>query len=366
MKKFKVFGILLLCLTMVLSSVLSGCSKSNSSSSGKIKVAFVYEGSIGDEGYDYAHYLGTQYLKQHLSNIEVTNVDNVPESADCQKIFESLAEKGYNVIFGTTFGYMDYILQVAKKYPNIVFMHCSGYKQASNVGTYYSRDYEGRYLTGVLAASYSKTGIIGYVAPMGLPEVIRNINALALGAESVNPKIKVKVVWINSWTDTAKEKDAVNGLVDAEADVLAHQTDSATVMQAAAARGVYAVSCDTEQLKFAPKAILGGCVTNWNQYYLGVVKSVQDKTWRSSDYWGGIKDGLSDMGPYGPMVSQATKDKINAIKASIVSGKLDVFGGPIYDQSGKLEVANGSKMTDDQLKSFNWFVKGVEGTIPKS
>ncbi|OBR92888.1 purine-binding protein precursor [Clostridium ragsdalei P11] len=368
MKKIRKGSSILLCAILVLSTLIVGCqsNKKATSDNKKIKVAFVYEGPIGDTGWNYAQDQGRKYLAANMPNAEVTYVDNVPETADSEKVFTQLAQKGNKVIFGTTYGYMDYMVNVAKKFPNVVFMHCTGYKTSNNLGTYAGRDYEGRYLSGILAGKNTKSNVIGFVAPFSIPEIVRNIDAFTLGAQSVNPNVKVKVVYTNSWSDPATEKTATNSLIDAGADVLAMHLDSTTVMQAAQERGVYGIGFSSDMRSKAPKAVLGGSIWNWGPYYVKTVKAVANGTWKPGQYWGGIKDNaIVDIGPFGPMVKDDVKSLISKQRQNIIDNKLNVFEGPIYDQAGNLKVAKGQKLTDEQMLSINWFVKGVEGTISK-
>jgi len=289
MKKINKISIFTLVLAMILSVLLSGCSQaskppandqaSKPSTEEKIKVAFVYVGPVGDFGYTYAQDQGRKYLEANMKNVETTFVENVPETADAERVFTDLAQKGNTIIIGTSYGYMDYMVNVSKKFPNVVFEHCSGYKTTDNLGTYFNRDYQARYLTGMVAGKYTKSNIIGFLAPFGTPEVIRNIDALTLGAQSVNPNVQVKVVWTNSWNDPATEKTAANSLIDAGADVLAMHVDSPTFAQTAQDRGVLAVGHDSDMSKFAPNSILVGDVSNWGPYFVQVVKEVMNKTW---------------------------------------------------------------------------------------
>lgn len=379
MKIARKTSILTLIIVMIMTLVLSGCSQgskpeatsgtqgSNQSTSQKIKVAFVYVGPVGDFGYTYAQDQGRKYLEANMKNVETTYVENVPETADCERVFTDLAQKGYNIVIGTSYGYMDYMVNVSKKFPNVVFEHCSGYKTTDNLGTYFNRDYQARYLTGMVAGKYTKSNVLGFLAPFGTPEVIRNIDAFTLGAQSVNPKVQVKVVWTNSWNDPPTEKTAANSLIDAGADVLAMHVDSPTFAQTAQDRGVLAIGHDSDMAKFAPNAILVGDVSNWGPYFVDVVKQVMNKTWKSTQYFGGIKDGgVIDITPFGSKVDKDFQATVNAKKQDIVNGKFDPFSGPVYDQSGNVKIKQGDKATDEMLLSINWFVKGVMGTIPKS
>lgn len=377
MKSKRKIGIRALILVMVMALLLSGCSQGgaqstasqgNSASTGaKIKVAFVYVGPVGDFGYTYAQDQGRKYLQSHMSNVQTTYVENVPETADSERVFTDLAQKGYKIIIGTSYGYMDYMVDVSKKFPNVVFLHCSGYKTTANMGTYFDRDYQARFLTGMVAGKYTKSNILGFIAPFGTPEVIRNIDAFTLGAQSVNPKVQVKVVWTNSWNDPPTEKTAANSLIDAGADVLAMHVDSPTFAQTAQERGVLAIGHDSDMAKFAPNAILVGDVSNWGPYFVNVVKEVMNKTWKPTQYWGGIKDGgIIDITSFSYKVDKSFQATVMAKRQDIINGTFDPFSGPIYDQNGNLKVKAGEKASDQTLLSINWFVKGVQGTIPKS
>ncbi|MGC7870508.1 BMP family ABC transporter substrate-binding protein [Desulfosporosinus sp. SYSU MS00001] len=378
MKLSKKISISTLVFVMILTLLLSGCSQtskpaatsdqgSSQSAGQKIKVAFVYVGPVGDFGYTYAQDQGRKYLESHMKNVETTYVENVPETADCERVFTDLAQKGNNIIIGTSYGYMDYMVDVSKKFPNVVFEHCSGYKTTDNLGTYFNRDYQARYLTGMVAGKYTKSNILGFLAPFGTPEVIRNIDAFTLGAQSVNPKVQVKVVWTNSWNDPATEKTAANSLIDAGADVLAMHVDSPSFAQTAQDRGVLAIGHDSDMSKFAPNSILVGDVSNWGPYFEQVVKDVTNKTWKSSQYFGGIKDGgVIDITPFSSKVDKDFQATVTAKRQDIIDGKFVPFTGPVYDQNGNLKVKDGDKATDEMLLSINWFVKGVVGSIPKS
>ena len=377
MKKINKIGIVTLVLTMILTMLLSGCSQASKpstndqatkpSTDAKIKVAFVYVGPVGDFGYTYAQDQGRKYLEANMKNVETTYVENIPETADAERTFTDLAQKGYNIIIGTSYGYMDYMVDVSKKFPKVVFEHCSGYKTTDNLGTYFNRDYQARFLTGMVAGKYTKTNVIGFLAPFGTPEVIRNIDALTLGAQSVNPKVQVKVVWTNSWNDPATEKTAANSLIDAGADMLAMHVDSPTFAQTAQDRGVLAVGHDSDMSKFAPNSILVGDESNWGPYFVDLVKQVMNKTWKPVQFFGGIKDGgVIDITPFSAKVDKDFQAIVTAKRQDIIDGKFDPFTGPIADQSGNLKVKEGEKATDKMLLSIDWFVKGVQGTIPKS
>lgn len=376
MGKFRKAGILILSAAMIATALFTGCaSKANtagtssaaSSTAKTIKVAFVYVGPVGDYGYSYAQDQGRKYLGTTLSNVQTTFVENVPETADCVSYFTDLIKKGNKIIFGTSYGYMEYMKQLSKTYPDVVFEHCSGYETTDNMGTYFNRDYQARYLTGMVAGKYTKSNVLGFIAPFGTPEVVRNIDALTLGAQSVNPKVTVKVVWTNSWDDPATERTAADSLIDAGADVLAMHVDSPAFAEEAQKRGVLAIGHDADMTKYAPNAILVGDVSNWGPYFVNVVKQVEAGTWKSSQYWGGIKDGgIIDITKFSSKVDASFQQTVLAKRQDIINGTFDPFSGPVYDQSGKLKIASGKKASDADLLSINWLVKGVSGTIPKS
>jgi basic membrane protein A len=364
-KHFVLVMVALLSLALLVSGCGGGDKKPAAPAQDKMKVAFVYVGPVGDAGWTYAHDQARKYLMEKMPDVQTTIIESVPEGADSERVITQLAEQGHKVIFTTSFGYMDPTINVAKKYPNVVFMHCSGFKTAQNVGTYFGRIYQARYLSGIVAAKSTKSNVIGYVAAHPIPEVIRGINAFMLGVQSVNPQAKVKVVWTNTWYDPAKEKQAALSLLDAGADVIAQHQDTPGPQQAAEEKGKFSVGYNTDMSKMAPKAVLTSAVWNWGPYYVNVVDAVKKGTWKSEQYWGSMKDGVVGLAPYGPMVAEDTKKLVDTAKNKIVSGQWDVFTGPIKDQSGQVKVADGQKMSDADMLKFNWFVAGVEGTIPK-
>jgi len=331
----------------------------------KLKVAFVYVGPVGDAGWTFTHDVGRKYLQEKLPYVETTFVENVPEGADAERVLTELAEKGNKVIFATSFGYMDSVLKVAQKYPDVAFEHCSGFKQASNVSTYFGRIHQASYLSGIVAGKMSKKGLLGYVAAYPIPEVIRDINAFTLGVRSVNPQAKVKVVWTNSWYNPAREKEAALSLIAAGADVIAQDTDSPGPQIAAEEKGVFGVGYNSDMRKFAPKSNLVSPVWNWGLYYVKTVEAVKNGTWKSHDYWGPMADGIVDISPFGDKVPDDVRKLVEAKKQEIISGKLHVFVGPLKDQQGNVKVPAGKQMTDKELLEMDWFVQGVEGTIPK-
>lgn len=330
----------------------------------KLKVAFVYVGPPGDGGYTYEHDRGRKAAEAELKDkIEVSMVESVPEGADAERVFEDLVKKGNKLVITTSFGYMDPTLNVAKKYPDVIFMHASGYKTNANMGTYFGWNHQAFYLAGVAAGANLKGDKteIGIVAAFPIPEVIRAINALAVGAQSVNPKATVKVVWSNTWFDPQKEKQAAESLLAGGAEILAMYQDSPAVLQAAEAKGKLSIGNDSDARQYAPKSFLTAPVWNWGPYYTRLIKSVLDKTWKSDQYMGGIADGLVQLAPLANLGDPAAKGLVDAALAK-VKGGYEPLTGPLVDQDGKERIAAGKAMTAGELLEMNWFVKGVIGS----
>lgn len=326
-----------------------------------LKVGFVYVSPIGDAGYSYAHDLGRLAVEK-MDGVTTSYVESVPEGADATRVINNMARKGYDVIFATSFGYMDPMLKVAKKFPNTTFMHCSGYKTAPNMSAYFGRIYQARYLAGIVAGSMTKKNIIGYAAAFPIPEVKRGINAFTLGVRSVNPEAKVHVVWTKTWYDPATEKEAAKSLIDIGADVITQHQDSPGPQEAAQEAGIYSVGYNSDMSQFAPKAHLTSAVWNWAAFYPIVVEKVKKGEWKADHYWWGLSEGVVDLAPYGDMVPQKVRDMVDARKAEIKNGSFKVFTGPIKDQSGKVRIAKGETASDEMLLGMDWFVEGVEGS----
>ena len=331
-----------------------------------LKVGFVYVGPVGDAGWTYAHDQGRIALEKSLgSKIKTTYVENVPEGADAERVIRQLAADGNKLIFTTSFGYMEQTLKVAKAFPDVVFEHATGYKTAKNMGTYETRFYEGAYLLGVVAGKMTKTNTLGVVASFPIPEVIRNINAFTLGAQSVNPAIKTKVIWVNSWYDPAKERQAAETLIAQGVDVLSQNTDSPATLQVAQEKGVYAFGWDSDMTKFAPKAHLTANINHWDEYYIATTKAVLNGTWKSEEVHGGFKEGMIKTAPLNAVVPAATAKIFEEKKKELIAGKFHPFQGPVKDQTGAIKVPAGSIIPFGDLMSMNFYVQGVEGSIPK-
>lgn len=326
----------------------------------EMNVGFVYVSPIGDAGWSYAHDMGRLALDE-MDGVKTSFVEAVAEGPDSERVILNMARKGFDVIFATSFGYMDPMLKVAKQFPDTTFMHCSGFKMADNMGNYFGRMYQARYLSGIVAGAMTKSNTIGYAAAFPIPEVIRGINAFALGAQSVNPDATVRVVWTKTWYDPATEKEAAKSLLDVGADVIAQHQDSPGPQEAAQEKGVYSIGYNSDMSQFAPKSHLTAPIWNWGPFYQDIVKNVQAGTWKAESVWPGLADGIVDLAPMSDMVPQEVQDKVMAKKEAIKGGE-KVFVGPIKDQKGVEKVAAGTAMADKDLLGMTWFVQGVVGT----
>jgi basic membrane protein A and related proteins len=337
---------------------------------GEVKVGFIYVGPIGDMGWTYAHDQGRLELEKNLPNVKTTYQESVPENAaDAERAIRQMAQDGNKVIFTTSFGYMDPTINVAKDFPDTVFVHISGYKTADNVGTAFGKVEEPRYVSGWIAGKMSTAGKLGYVAAFPIPEVIRGINAFTLGVRKANPAATVNVVWTNTWFDPQAERLAAEALLDGGADVIAQHQDTAGPSQAAEARGKYAVGYDSDQTSAAPKAILTCPVWHWGGFYTDTVKAVIEGTWQTSQYWGGWKDGIVDLSPITDLVPVEIKTEAETMIEAFKKGDqtiFTIFTGPLNDQAGAEKVAASTAMTDQELLGMTWFVEGVNGELPKS
>ena len=327
------------------------------------KACWIYVGAIGDFGWTYQHHQGLEAVKAELGDkVETAYVENVPE-ADSERAIERLARDGCNIIFTTSFGFMEPTLKVAKKFPDVKFEHATGYQLADNVTTYNAKFHEGRYVIGQIAAKMSKSGTAGYIVSFPIPEVIAGINAFMLGAQSVNPDFKVKIVWVNSWYDPGKEADAAKVLFSQGADIIVQHTDSTAPLQVAEEQGKQGFGQASDMIKFAPKAQLTAIVDNWAPYYVRRVNDVINGTWKSQASWDGMAEGTVNIAPFTNMPDDVAKMATETAEA-IKAGTLHPFTGPIMDQSGALKAAAGQTMADDDLHKMNWYVKGIEDKIP--
>ncbi|KHL06462.1 UNVERIFIED_CONTAM: membrane protein, partial [Mumia flava] len=365
---------------------LWGCGKSNDSAGGNaapaassapaaaapapanepLKIAFVYVGPVGDAGWTHAHDDGRKEVEAKFGDkVKTSFVESVPESAaDAERVFRDLATQGNKVIFGTSFGFMESMLKVAKEFPDVKFEHATGFKTADNLGQYDVRTYEGAYLAGVVAGKMSKSGKLGVVGSVPIPEVIRNIDSFTLGARSVNPKATTRVVWVNKWFDPGKEREAATTLIGQGVDVLMQNTDSAAVVQTAQEKGVYAIGWDSDMTKFGEKAHLAASINKWGVYYTKVIGDVLENKWKPETVWWGLKEGAIDLGAYNAVVPEDVKTLVETRKKGIIDGSAPIWKGPLKDNTGK-EVLPADKVADDGfLHGIKFYVDGVEGKIP--
>ncbi|MFV5215544.1 BMP family ABC transporter substrate-binding protein [Azonexus caeni] len=352
--------------TLAAAGLLALTCITGASAAEPLKAGFVYIGPTGDHGWTYAHDVGRKQVEaQSGGKVKTTFVENVPETADAERVFRDMAQKGHKVVFATSFGYMNQMVKVAKAFPNTVFMHATGYKTGKNLGVYDVRTYEGAYMLGVVAGKMSKGNKLGVVASIPIPEVIRNINAFTLGARSVNPAITTRAIWVNSWFDPGKEREAALALIAQGCDVLMQNTDSPAVVQTAQEKGVLAFGWDSDMSKFGGKAQLAASILNWGVIYKKTLDDVAAGTWKSGDIWWGVKEGAVNIDNFGPAVPAAVKKLAEERRDALKAGTLHPFSGPLKDQTGKLVLAAGKTFTDPELKQMNFYVEGVEGAIPK-
>jgi len=330
-----------------------------------LKVAFVYVGPVGDAGWTFAHDLGRKYAESKYGDrIKTTFVEKVPEGPDAERVIRDLVAQGNKVIFATSFGFGDAMEKVAKDFPDVYFEHATGYKTAPNLRVYEGRFYEDAYLAGIVAGEMTKTNVIGFVGSFPIPEVLRNINAYTLGAQSVNPKVKTKVVWVSTWFDPPKETEAAQSLINQGADVLLQNTDSTAVLQTAEKNGKFAFGWDSDMSAFAPKAHLGSARLNWGLYYDKAIGDVLNKTWKTGDTKWGIKEGLPEFVSLATFIPDSTKKKVEVAKEGMKAGTVAVFQGPLLDNTGKEVLAKGVVADDKWNGAVNFYVKGVEGKVP--
>ncbi len=371
----------LVALSVVASAALIGCSKKEEAKPAPapaaaapaapakpepLKIAFAYVGPVGDGGWTFAHDNGRKAIEKEFGDKVVTSfVEKVPESADAERVIRDMAAQGNKLIFGTTFGYMEPMLKVAADTKGVKFEHATGYKQAENMRTYDSRTYEGAYMAGVIAGKMSKSGTLGVVASIPIPEVIRNINSFTMGAQSVNPKVKTKVVWVNEWFNPPKETEAATALINGGADVLFQNTDSSAVLQTAEKMGKRAFGWDSDMTAYGPKAHLGSAIINWGPYYVKATRDALEGKWTGgAGTWWGVKEGAIDMVSIAADVPEDTKKRIDEIKTGLKAGTYAIWKGPLMGQDGKEVLAKDAVADDKFMSGVNFYVKGVEGKIP--
>ena len=366
-------------LSAVATAVLAGCGKKEepapvpapvveapAAKVEPLKIAFAYVGPVGDGGWSYAHDNARKAIEKEFGDkIDATTfVESVPESADAERVIRDFVGQGAKLVFGTTFGYMESMVKVAADHPDVKFEHATGYKTAANLRTYDSRTYEGAYLAGVIAGGMTKTNTLGVVGSVPIPEVVRNINSFTLGALSVNPKIKTKVVWVNEWFSPPKETEAATSLINGGADVLFQNTDSPAVLKTAQEKGKRAFGWDSDMTAYGPKAHLGSAIINWTPYYTKSVKDALDGTWSTGQAWWGVKEGAIDLVSIAEDVPAEIKAKVDEVKNGLKDGSFSIWKGPLMDNAGTEVLAQGVVADDKFLGGVNFFVKGVEGKVP--
>jgi basic membrane protein A and related proteins len=330
-----------------------------------LKAAWVYVGPVGDGGWTFAHDLGRKAVEAEFGDkVKTSFVEKVPEGADAERVIRDLAAQGNKIIFATSFGFMESMLKVAAEFPDVKFEHATGYKRADNMRIYDAKFYEDAYQAGIIAGAMTKSNTLGFVASFPIPEVLRNINGFTLGAQSINPKVKTKVVWVNSWFDPPKESEAAQSLINAGADVLLQNTDSPAVLQTAEKNGKYAFGWDSDMSDKAPKAHLASCIANWAPYYKKAVKDVLDGTWKAERTVWGVKEGQNELVKIADIVPAEAKAKVEEVKAKMKSGEFEVFTGPLVDSAGTERLAKDMKADQDWKDKVDFYVKGVEGKIP--
>ena len=330
-----------------------------------LKVAFAYIGPVGDGGWSFAHDNARKALEAEYGDRIVTSfVESVPEGSDAERVFRDLVAQGNQVVFGTSFGYMEPMLKAAADHPAVKFEHATGFKTAPNLRTYDSRTYEGAYMAGVIAGKMTHSNVLGVVGSMQIPEVLRNINSFTLGAQSVNPKVTTKVVWVNEWFNPPKETEAATALINGGADILFQNTDSSAVLQTAEKMGKRGFGWDSDMTAYGPKAHLGSAIINWAPYYIKSVGEALDGKWTTGQSWWGVKEGAIDLVSLAADVPADARAKLDEVREGLKSGKLHIWQGPILDNTGKEVVPAGTVADDKFLLGINFYVKGVEGQVP--
>jgi basic membrane protein A and related proteins len=329
------------------------------------KVGFVYVGPVGDHGWTYQHDQGRLALEKHFGDaVETTFVENVSEGADTERVIRQLVTAGHDMIFTTSFGFMNATANMAEQFPGVIFEHATGYRRADNLATYLSVTYQGRYVSGFLAGKLSETGKIGYIASFPIPEVIRDINAVMLGAQAVRDDAEMVIIWANTWYDPAREAEIAGVMIDQGVDVIIQHTDSPAALQVAEERGVWAVGQASDMTRFGPTAHITAVVNDWGPYYVERVQAVMDGTWESHDFWGGMAEDVIRLTPINERVPAEVAEEAMAIADSIEAGSFHPFTGPLRNQAGEVVVPEGVTMTNEELAAMNWYVEGITAALP--
>lgn len=363
MKKSIVFLLIMLLATSFVFA--QGAQEATDAADAPFKVGVIYISPPGDMGYSYMHDQGTIAMEEHFGDkVEVIRMEGIPENESSERVMESLIDEGCKIIFANSYNYQQYMLNVAERYPDVYFEHCSGYLSADNMSNYFGRMYQMRYLSGMIAAEMSPSGKIGYVGAYNTPEVVRGINAFTLGARAVNPDATVTVVWTNTWFDPSLERQGAVALLDQGCDVIAQHQDTTEPAKAAIERGKYAIGYNADFRKIVgDDHVLVSPMWNWGNYMIPAVQSALDGTWESQSYWGGLEDEMIHLSPISPLVPQDVVDEVMAIQDKIHDGEWDVFWGMLKDNTGAVRQKAGEKMSDDAMLTMDWFVEGVIGSV---
>ena len=349
---------------LIAASLAVATSLSSGFAAAEDTVGFVYVSPIGDAGWTYQHDQGRLQLEKE-TGIKTHYVENVAEGADAERVIREMAKRGDKVIFATSFGYMNYALKVSKRFPDTAFLHATGYKMGKNMGIYNARFYEGRYLTGVIAGEMTTSNVLGYVAAFPIPEVLQGINAFIKGARSVNPNAELRVIWVNSWYDPGKERQAAMTLIAQGADILTHHTDSTAVVQAAEEKFKYAFGYHSDMSKYGPNAHLTAATHHWGDYYVKTINDVKAGRWQPDSIWGGYQDDMIKLAPLNPAIPAELGRRIGNMEQQLANGTLHPFAGPVIDQDGKVRVAAGDTMSDADLGSMDYYLEGVVSKLTK-
>jgi len=361
MKIRRLFIFFLFVTVATFSAVVTGYSQT--STDGPVRAAFVYTGSTGTPGWDRAHEQGREFLKEQLGDQVITKTVEEVDPSAAPQVFRRLARDNFDIIFGTTFAYMDPMVKISKEFPDVKFEHASGFKTTENMGNYYGRMYQAKYLAGIIAGMRTESNTIGYAAPHAIPQIIRLVNAFQLGAESVNPDVNVKVVWTNSWYNPAKAKEATKSLLEAGADVINHQLTSPAPMQTAQEADAWSFGMHSDMSQFAPESVLASQVWNWGEFYVRTIKEVQNGTWESDSYFGGMEDNMVSL-KLTDKITEGEQQAIREVQQKLASGEMKVFQGPLRDNKGNLKAEAGSALSVGQIRSMEWLVECVEGSLP--
>jgi len=363
MKKLTVLLVLLLLSTTLVFA--AGAKETAAGADEPLKVGVIYITSPGDMGYSYMHDQGTIAAEAYFGDkIEVIRMENVPENDSSMRVMEQLIDEGCKIIFANSYNYQDYMLQVAKENPDVYFEHCSGYLSNDNMSNYFGRMYQIRYLSGMIAAKMSPSGKLGYVGAYNTPEVVRGINAFALGARAVNPNATVTVVFTYTWYDPSLERQGAIALLDQGIDVIAQHQDTTEPAKAAIERGKYAVGYNADFRKIiGDDKVLVSPMWNWENYMIPAIESVLDGTWKTQSYWGGVDEGMVHLSPVSPLVPADFQKEVAAVQTKIENGEWDVFWGALKDNTGAVRQKAGEKMADSDMLTMDWFVEGVIGSV---